>query len=172
MAWSSSTVRPSIHCGPGHPAPRSPIRLPQRLPGRRRPPAARRSRRSRRRVPLRGSGRRHRAAVVHRRQDRPRCRSPLLPACPGGRQPAEILRTERAAFVDSPDTISSTYLAYQFFGPAHDDCQAGRLMARGWSSPGSPSRSKRGSSTQRRHRCAPWASRRQPICVGPGLHGE
>ena len=33
-----------------------------------------------------------------------------------GEAPAEILRTERAAFVDSPDTISSTYLAYQFFG--------------------------------------------------------
>ena len=29
---------------------------------------------------------------------------------------AEIMRTERAAFRDSPETISSTYLAYQFFG--------------------------------------------------------
>ena len=29
---------------------------------------------------------------------------------------ADILRSERAAFVDSPDTISSTYVAYQYFG--------------------------------------------------------
>ena len=33
-----------------------------------------------------------------------------------GEAPAEILRTERAAFRDAPETISSTYLAYQFFG--------------------------------------------------------
>ncbi len=33
-----------------------------------------------------------------------------------GEAPAEILRTERAAFRDTPETTSSTYLAYQFFG--------------------------------------------------------
>jgi hypothetical protein len=33
-----------------------------------------------------------------------------------GESPAEILRTERAAFRDSPDVTSSTYLAYQYFG--------------------------------------------------------
>jgi CHAT domain-containing protein len=33
-----------------------------------------------------------------------------------GEAPAEILRTERAAFRDAPETTSSTYLAYQFFG--------------------------------------------------------
>ncbi len=33
-----------------------------------------------------------------------------------GEAPAEIMRTERAAFRDSPETTSSTYLAYQFFG--------------------------------------------------------
>ena len=33
-----------------------------------------------------------------------------------GEQPAEILRTERAAFRDAPETTSSTYLAYQFYG--------------------------------------------------------
>jgi hypothetical protein len=33
-----------------------------------------------------------------------------------GEAPAEILRTERAAFRDAPATASSTYLAYQFFG--------------------------------------------------------
>ncbi len=33
-----------------------------------------------------------------------------------GEAPAEVLRTERAAFRDSPETTSSTYLAYQFFG--------------------------------------------------------
>jgi CHAT domain len=33
-----------------------------------------------------------------------------------GEAPAEILRTERAAFRDTPETTSSTYLAYQFYG--------------------------------------------------------
>ena len=33
-----------------------------------------------------------------------------------GEAPAEILRTERAAFRDAPETTSSTYLAYQFYG--------------------------------------------------------
>jgi hypothetical protein len=33
-----------------------------------------------------------------------------------GDAPAEIMRTERAAFRDTPETTSSTYLAYQFFG--------------------------------------------------------
>ena len=33
-----------------------------------------------------------------------------------GEAPAEVLRTERAAFRDAPETTSSTYMAYQFFG--------------------------------------------------------
>jgi hypothetical protein len=33
-----------------------------------------------------------------------------------GEAPAEIMRTERAAFRDTPETTSSTYMAYQFFG--------------------------------------------------------
>ena len=33
-----------------------------------------------------------------------------------GETAAEILRRERAAFRDSPETVSSTYLAYQYFG--------------------------------------------------------
>lgn len=33
-----------------------------------------------------------------------------------GVPPAGVLRAERQAFRDSPDTISSTYLAYQFYG--------------------------------------------------------
>jgi CHAT domain-containing protein len=33
-----------------------------------------------------------------------------------GEAPAEILRTERGAFRDSPEVTSSTYLAYQYFG--------------------------------------------------------
>jgi CHAT domain-containing protein len=33
-----------------------------------------------------------------------------------GETAGEILRSERAAFRDSPDTVSSTYLAYQYFG--------------------------------------------------------
>ena len=33
-----------------------------------------------------------------------------------GDPPAEILRTERAAFLDDPATVSSTYMAYQYFG--------------------------------------------------------
>jgi hypothetical protein len=33
-----------------------------------------------------------------------------------GEAPAEVLRTERAAFRDTPETTSSTYMAYQFFG--------------------------------------------------------
>ena len=36
-----------------------------------------------------------------------------------GRTPADILREERAAFIDDPSTISSTYLAYQYFGHPH-----------------------------------------------------
>ncbi|HYI22828.1 MAG TPA: CHAT domain-containing protein [Candidatus Limnocylindrales bacterium] len=36
-----------------------------------------------------------------------------------GRTPADILREERAAFIDDPATISSTYLAYQYFGHPH-----------------------------------------------------
>jgi CHAT domain-containing protein len=36
-----------------------------------------------------------------------------------GRAPADILREERAAFRDDPTTISSTYLAYQYFGHPH-----------------------------------------------------
>jgi hypothetical protein len=33
-----------------------------------------------------------------------------------GDPPAEIMRTERAAFLDDPKTVSSTYMAYQYFG--------------------------------------------------------
>ena len=33
-----------------------------------------------------------------------------------GEAPAEVMRTERAAFRDTPETTSSTYMAYQFFG--------------------------------------------------------
>ena len=33
-----------------------------------------------------------------------------------GESPADILRTERSAFRDSPEVTSSTYLAYQYFG--------------------------------------------------------
>ena len=33
-----------------------------------------------------------------------------------GEAPAEVMRTERAAFRDAPETMSSTYMAYQFFG--------------------------------------------------------
>ena len=33
-----------------------------------------------------------------------------------GDPPAEIMRTERAAFLDDPATVSSTYMAYQYFG--------------------------------------------------------
>jgi hypothetical protein len=33
-----------------------------------------------------------------------------------GEPPAEVLRAERATFSDKPQTVSSTYLAYQFFG--------------------------------------------------------
>lgn len=33
-----------------------------------------------------------------------------------GRQPAEVFRSERARFTDSPEIASSTFLAYQFFG--------------------------------------------------------
>jgi hypothetical protein len=33
-----------------------------------------------------------------------------------GATPAEVLRTERARFTDSPQTVSATYLAYQLFG--------------------------------------------------------
>ena len=33
-----------------------------------------------------------------------------------GESPAEILRRERSAFTDSPDTLSATYLAYLFYG--------------------------------------------------------
>jgi CHAT domain-containing protein len=33
-----------------------------------------------------------------------------------GRPAAEVFREERARFVDSPDLVSSTFLAYQFFG--------------------------------------------------------
>ncbi len=33
-----------------------------------------------------------------------------------GEAPAEIMRTERATFRDTPETTSSTYMAYQFFG--------------------------------------------------------
>ena len=33
-----------------------------------------------------------------------------------GDPPAEIMRSERAAFLDDPATVSSTYMAYQFFG--------------------------------------------------------
>jgi hypothetical protein len=33
-----------------------------------------------------------------------------------GEPPAEIMRTERAAFLDDPATVSSTYMAYQYFG--------------------------------------------------------
>ncbi|MGH2556567.1 MAG: CHAT domain-containing protein [Actinomycetota bacterium] len=33
-----------------------------------------------------------------------------------GRPPAEVFREERARFIDSPDLVSSTFLAYQFFG--------------------------------------------------------
>jgi hypothetical protein len=36
-----------------------------------------------------------------------------------GGSPADILREERAAFRDDPATISSTYLAYQYFGHPH-----------------------------------------------------
>jgi len=36
-----------------------------------------------------------------------------------GRAPADILREERAAFRNDPSTISSTYLAYQYFGHPH-----------------------------------------------------
>ncbi|CAN5650261.1 hypothetical protein BH23CHL6_BH23CHL6_01230 [soil metagenome] len=36
-----------------------------------------------------------------------------------GKSPADILREERAAFRDDPATISSTYLAYQFYGHPH-----------------------------------------------------
>ncbi len=36
-----------------------------------------------------------------------------------GQTPADILREERAAFIDDPATISSTYLAYQYFGHPH-----------------------------------------------------
>jgi hypothetical protein len=36
-----------------------------------------------------------------------------------GKAPADILREERAAFRDDPTTVSSTYLAYQFFGHPH-----------------------------------------------------
>jgi hypothetical protein len=36
-----------------------------------------------------------------------------------GQTPADILREERAAFKDDPSTISSTYLAYQYFGHPH-----------------------------------------------------
>jgi CHAT domain len=36
-----------------------------------------------------------------------------------GRTPADILREERAAFKSDPSTISSTYLAYQYFGHPH-----------------------------------------------------
>jgi hypothetical protein len=33
-----------------------------------------------------------------------------------GEPPAEVMRTERVAFRDAPETTSSTYMAYQFFG--------------------------------------------------------
>ena len=33
-----------------------------------------------------------------------------------GAAPADVLRRERARFKDTPDTLSATYLAYQFFG--------------------------------------------------------
>jgi CHAT domain-containing protein len=33
-----------------------------------------------------------------------------------GRSPAEVFRAERARFIDSPEIVSSTFLAYQFFG--------------------------------------------------------
>ena len=33
-----------------------------------------------------------------------------------GDPPAEIMRSERAAFLDDPATVSSTYMAYQYFG--------------------------------------------------------
>jgi len=33
-----------------------------------------------------------------------------------GDPPAEIMRTERAAFMDDAATVSSTYMAYQYFG--------------------------------------------------------
>lgn len=33
-----------------------------------------------------------------------------------GRLPAEVFREERGAFLDSPDTTSAAYLAYQFYG--------------------------------------------------------
>src|SRR4051794_14112692 len=33
-----------------------------------------------------------------------------------GDPPAEIMRSERAAFLDDPKTVSSTYMAYQYFG--------------------------------------------------------
>jgi len=36
-----------------------------------------------------------------------------------GKSPADILREERAAFRNDPSTISSTYLAYQYFGHPH-----------------------------------------------------
>jgi len=43
-----------------------------------------------------------------------------------GRPPAEVFREERARFVDSPDLVSSTFLAYQFFGnPAMKLSRAG-----------------------------------------------
>jgi hypothetical protein len=36
-----------------------------------------------------------------------------------GQAPADVLREERAAFKDDPSTVSSTYLAYQYFGHPH-----------------------------------------------------
>ena len=33
-----------------------------------------------------------------------------------GEAPADVLRRERAAFRDDPSVVSSTYLAYQFYG--------------------------------------------------------
>jgi hypothetical protein len=33
-----------------------------------------------------------------------------------GQPPAEVFRQERARFTDDADGVSSTYLAYQFFG--------------------------------------------------------
>ena len=68
------------------------------------------------------------------------------------------MRTERAAFRDAPETTSSTYLAYQFFGhPGLRLDAGGRLTFSG----GSRSRPARASARRRRCGSRDWA------CAGP-----